>query len=174
MFDYSHFIFLFNWQKLYSILLGWYAWKAENFYVAERTQKAGYSFAVQARFTSARWPFVTRKWKSSCNGTRFTFSNKRCKVSSERSLLMHLLRNTLLSADHLDKKFFSSTAYSLNNANLKIRRRAGRLSTKISNPAVCRLLILVNSHPALYFLLKFRICWKKISWCEESFLTWKA
>jgi len=33
---------------------------------------------------------------------------------------MHLLRNTLLSADHLDKKFFSDfTAYSLNNANLK-------------------------------------------------------
>ena len=39
--------------------------------------------------------------------TRFTFSNKRCKVSSERSLLMHLLRNTLLSADHLDKKFLA-------------------------------------------------------------------
>ena len=48
-----------------------------------------------------------RKWKSSCKGTRFTFSNKRCKVSSERSLLMHLLRNTLLSADHLDKKFLA-------------------------------------------------------------------
>ncbi|MEQ2829993.1 hypothetical protein AAAV69_13920, partial [[Ruminococcus] lactaris] len=39
--------------------------------------------------------------------TRFTFSNKRCKVSSERSLLMHLLRNILLSADHLDKKFLA-------------------------------------------------------------------
>ena len=61
----------------------------------------------RTRFTSARWPFVTRKWKSSCNGTRFTFSNKRCKVSSERSLLMHLLRNILLSADHLDKKFLA-------------------------------------------------------------------
>jgi len=28
-------------------------------------------------------------------------------VSSERSLLMHLLRNILLSADHLDKKFLA-------------------------------------------------------------------
>ncbi|MCB6812297.1 hypothetical protein LI205_32625, partial [bacterium MSK18_59] len=37
---------------------------------------------------------------------------------------------------------------------IKIRRRAGRLSTKISNPAVCRLLILVNSHPAFYFLFE--------------------
>ena len=142
--------------------------------MAKRTQKAGYSFAVQARFTSARWPFVTRKWKSSCNGTRFTFSNKRCKVSSERSLLMHLLRNTLLSADHLDKKFFSSTAYPPNNANLKIRRRAGRLSTKISNPAVCRLLILVNSHPALYFLLEFRVCWEKMFWHEGKFSDLKS
>ena len=32
----------------------------------------------------------------------------------------------------------------------------------------------VDSLSALYFLLKFRICWKKISWCEESFLTWNA
>ena len=32
---------------------------------------------------------------------------------------MHLLRNTLLSADHLDKKFFSSAAYPSNNTNLK-------------------------------------------------------
>ena len=87
---------------------------------------------------------------------------------------MHLLRNILLSADHLDKKFFSFTAYPPNNANLKIRRRAGRLSTKISNPAVCRLLILVNSHSALYFWLKFRVCWEKMSGCEESFLTWNA
>ena len=45
---------------------------------------------------------------------------------------MHLLRNTLLSADHLDKKFFSDfTAYSLNNANLKRIEKAGWLLTKI-------------------------------------------
>ena len=75
---------------------------------------------------------------------------------------MHLLRNTLLSADHLDKKFFSDfTAYSLNNANLKIRRRAGRLSTKISNPAVCRLLILVDSHPVFYFLFEISCLLRK-------------
>ena len=84
---------------------GGYAWKAENFYVAERTRQAGYS---------------------------------------------------------------------LNNANLKIRRRAGRLSTKISNPAVCRLLILVNSHPALYFLLKFRLCWEKLFWHEGKFSDLKS
>ena len=66
---------------------------------------------------------------------------------------MHLLRNTLLSAGSRSKKFFSdSTAYSLNNTNFKR----------------------VDSLSALYFLLKFRICWKKISWCEESFLTWNA
>jgi len=44
---------------------------------------------------------------------------------------MHLLRNTLLSADHLDKKFFSSTAYPPNNANLKRIEKAGWLLTKI-------------------------------------------
>jgi hypothetical protein len=44
---------------------------------------------------------------------------------------MHLLRNTLLSADHLDKKFFSSTAYPPNNANLKRIEKAGGLLTKI-------------------------------------------
>jgi hypothetical protein len=87
---------------------------------------------------------------------------------------MHLLRNILLSADHLDKKFFSSTAYPPNNANLKIRRRAGRLSTKISNPAVCRLLILVNSHSALYFLLEFRLCWEKMFWHEGKFSDLKS
>ena len=76
--------------------------------------------------------------------------------------------------DHLDKKFFSSTAYPPNNTNLKIRRRAGRLSTKISNPAVCRLLILVNSHPALYFLLEFRACWEKMFWHEGKFSDLKS
>ena len=64
--------------------------------------------------------------------------------------------------------------YSLNNANLKIRRRAGRLSTKISNPAVCRLLILVDSHPALYFLLEFRACWEKMFWHEGKFSDLKS
>ena len=84
---------------------GGYDWKAENFYVAERTRQAGYS---------------------------------------------------------------------LNNANLKIRRRAGRLSTKISNPAVCRLLILVDSHPALYFLLEFRDCWEIMFWHEGKFSDLKS
>ena len=44
---------------------------------------------------------------------------------------MHLLRNTLLSADHLDKKLFSSTAYPPNNTNLKKIEKAGWLLTKI-------------------------------------------
>ncbi|RHJ57680.1 hypothetical protein DW116_12460 [[Ruminococcus] lactaris] len=44
---------------------------------------------------------------------------------------MHLLRNTLLSADHLDKKFFSSAAYPSNNTNLKKIEKAGWLLSKI-------------------------------------------
>ncbi|EDY33901.1 hypothetical protein RUMLAC_00270 [[Ruminococcus] lactaris ATCC 29176] len=44
---------------------------------------------------------------------------------------MHLLRNILISADHLDKKFFSSTAYPPNNTNLKTINKAGWLLTKI-------------------------------------------
>ena len=87
---------------------------------------------------------------------------------------MHLLRNTLLSADHLDKKFFSFTAYSLNNANLRVKKRAGRLSTRINDLQNAGYNILVDNLPALYFLLKFRVCWEKISRCEERFLTWKA
>ena len=31
--------------------------------------------------------------------------------------------------------------------------------------------ILVGNLPALYFLLKFRVCWEKMSQCEERFLT---
>ena len=72
------------------------------------------------------------------------------------------------------RSYTGFTVYSLNNANLKIRRRAGRLSTKISNPAVCRLLILVNSHPALYFLLEFRLCWEKLFWHEGKFSDLKS
>ena len=87
---------------------------------------------------------------------------------------MHLLRNTLLSADHLDKKFLAPQRIHSTMQNLKIRRRAGRLSTKISNPAVCRLLILVNSHPALYFLLEFRLCWEKMFWHEGKFSDLKS
>ena len=87
---------------------------------------------------------------------------------------MHLLRNTLLSADHLDKKFFSSTAYPPNNANLKIRRRAGRLSTKILYLLFDGAFILVDSHPALYFLLEFRLCWEKRFWHEGKFSDLKS
>ncbi|MCB5553374.1 hypothetical protein, partial [[Ruminococcus] lactaris] len=48
-------------------------------------------------------------------------------------LLMHLLRNTLLSAGSRSKKFFSdSTAYSLNNANLK-RIEKSRMRGKFSD-----------------------------------------
>ncbi|RHJ58003.1 hypothetical protein DW116_12145 [[Ruminococcus] lactaris] len=29
--------------------------------------------------------------------------------------------------------------------------------------------ILVDSHPALYFLLEFRLCWEKMFWHEGKF-----
>ena len=83
---------------------------------------------------------------------------------------MHLLRNTLLSADHLDKKFFSSTAYPPNNAHLKRLEKAGGLLTKIFDESV----ILVDSHPALYFLLEFRVCWEKLFWHEGKFSVLKS
>ena len=87
---------------------------------------------------------------------------------------MHLLRNILLSADHLDKKFFSSTAYPLNNTTLRVKKWAGRLSTRINDLQNAGDNILVGNLPAFYFLLKFRVCWEKMSRCEERFLTWKA
>ncbi|EDY31774.1 hypothetical protein RUMLAC_02420 [[Ruminococcus] lactaris ATCC 29176] len=36
------------------------------------------------------------------------------------------------------------------------------------------MLILVNSHPALYFLLKFRLCWEKLFWHEGKFSNLKS
>ena len=44
----------------------------------------------------------------------------------------------------------------------------------MSDTASYRLLILVGNLPAFYFLLKFCVCWEKMSRCEERFLTWKA
>ena len=73
-------------------------------------------------------------WRIGCEKQRYSFAVQ----ARFRALLMHLLRNTLLSAGSRSKKFFSdSTAYSLNNANFIIMR--------------IRIFFLIQS-PSLYIL----------------------
>ena len=56
----------------------------------------------------------------------------------------------------------------------KNRKKAGWLSTKILYLLFDGAFILVDSHPALYFLLEFRLCWEKMFWYEGKFSDLKS
>ena len=81
----------------------------------------------------------------------------------------------LLSADHLNKKlYWFHSVFTQQCKFKKNRKKAGWLSTKILYLLFDGAFILVDSHPALYFLLEFRLCWEKLFWHEGKFSDLKS
>ncbi|MFR2038388.1 MAG: hypothetical protein ACLS3T_17255, partial [Anaerobutyricum sp.] len=55
-----------------------------------------------------------------------------------------------------------------------IRRHQSRGLLTPTSLLLDRSFILVDSHPALYFLLEFRLCWEKMFWHEGKFSDLKS